>query len=142
MVDTARCNAYVCHRLALNEQLSCDEENLDNDGNDVVLNMRDKHRSFVAGLAREMFDGTWKNNLSDDDGIPFTEANNVTAALSMSGCRGAPKNISSETQEECAGRESWLALSGKSQAMRECAVCRFECRKPTQKKRNTAKLTK
>ncbi|GMF55262.1 unnamed protein product [Phytophthora fragariaefolia] len=39
--------------------ISCDEENLVNGGNDVVLNTRDKHRSFVAGLAREMFDGTW-----------------------------------------------------------------------------------
>ncbi|GMF35571.1 unnamed protein product [Phytophthora fragariaefolia] len=58
MVGIAHCNAYVCHRLVLNEQLSCDEENLDNGGNYVALNTRDKQRSFVAVLARETFDET------------------------------------------------------------------------------------
>ncbi|GMF16682.1 unnamed protein product [Phytophthora fragariaefolia] len=54
-----------------------------------------------------------KRHLMAADSSDFVTliSSNLGKSVLNCGCRGVLKNISSETQAECAGRESWLALS-------------------------------
>lgn len=71
-IDIARCNAYICHRLACIPELNGEEDLLGGDEEGSARSGRDKHRSFVASLVREMFDGSWAESLDDDDGMLYT----------------------------------------------------------------------
>nr|AAV92925.1 transposase [Phytophthora infestans] len=126
MIDIARCNAYICHQMARRSNHSGFSDGEDS----PESSRRDEHRAFVASLVREMFDGTWKESLSDDDGMLFANSNDgPTSSL----CHAANTAVSSGTNDVCVARESWIALKDRSRAIRECTVCRFECRNPTQK---------
>ncbi|GMF53625.1 unnamed protein product [Phytophthora fragariaefolia] len=132
-IDIARCNAYICHQLASIPELNGEEDLLGGDEEGSARSGRGKHRSFVASLVREMFDGSWSESLDNDDCMLYT------GSCTSSGI--APSSAEGETETKatdqivpnCVVRESWLELKGRSRAMRECVVCRFEGRRPTQK---------
>ncbi|GMF56943.1 unnamed protein product [Phytophthora fragariaefolia] len=70
MVDIARCNAYVCHELCCGRTPGC-EVNSIFDETKTRPEHRDHHRSFVAALVRELFDGSWIQWLESDNGLIY-----------------------------------------------------------------------
>ncbi|KAJ8577633.1 hypothetical protein ON010_g1578 [Phytophthora cinnamomi] len=94
---------------------------------------RDKHRAFVAALAREMFDGTWKRWQQAEDGLVYA-GGDITVTSRQSRVDGDNTSSASVSiQQRCVAKESMLVLKGRSRTMRECTVCRLEGRSPTQK---------
>ncbi|ETO58937.1 hypothetical protein F444_22685 [Phytophthora nicotianae P1976] len=57
MIDITRCNTYICHTLAQGDDVNGATQL---DGSSSQLRGRDRHRSFVAELIGELFDGTWR----------------------------------------------------------------------------------
>jgi hypothetical protein len=134
LLDIARCNAFICDELARGNNLEPlgaeDPQSISSE----TLPGRDRHRAFVVGLVRELFSGEWKKWIETGNGMLY--ASSPTPAATST----APETTSNtETtlpgppSVMCVANKSWLALKGKSRTMRECTVCKFECRKPTQK---------
>lgn len=137
MIDIARCNAYVCHQMATGSVVGDDIDSLGEVRGDVTegsaSSIRDPHRTFVASLVKEMFDGSWRESLRADNGMLFT-VNNIESTQTPSiPIRNDETTVAGSTVPACTARESWIVLKDRSRAKRECTVCRFECRRPTQK---------
>ncbi|GMF45559.1 unnamed protein product [Phytophthora fragariaefolia] len=128
IIDIARCNAYICDSIARDSYQG-------RSSNQSESKARDRHRSFVISLVRELFNGDWKACIDRDCGMVYaaTTASTTTSA--------PPRNVRSEVSAEiiptqgqvCVAKESWWILQGRSRSMRKCTVCKFECRDATQK---------
>lgn len=114
-IDIARCNAYVTRKLAIGDK-----------GDKT----RDSHKIFVEDLAHQLISGEWKNSLGDDGMMydsPSTEVERIPRSPSAS-------QLTSPAAVHCQGQKSLQAdeVSSKSRAKRQCVICRFEMRYPTE----------
>jgi len=117
LIDIARTNAYLTRRMAIDTSRD-----------------RDPHRTFVTELVSEFISGRWKEAPSDGR-MAFassvtSEPEATTAATPPSSGYVAASVHRSQTQ--CDVMSSKQVFKGKSRRKRECVVCRYECRYPTE----------
>jgi hypothetical protein len=112
-IDIARCNAYICRKLSGAE-----------------LHPRDPHRQFMMDLSAELINGDWKNAIGDTGMFLCDPSNgNVQPRLiSMSPRVASP----SRSSTECNLVNSKQVFP-KNRSRRECVVCRFEGRYPSER---------
>ncbi|GMF45511.1 unnamed protein product [Phytophthora fragariaefolia] len=134
LLDIARCNAFICDELARGNSLDRSSAEDPQSSSNETLPGRDRHRAFVVGLVRELFSGEWKKCIETENGMLYASGPSPAAT------RTTPETTSNNETTlpipslvMCVANESWLALKGKSRTMRECTICKFECRTPTQK---------
>lgn len=133
MIDIARCNAYICHELAAGKTPTCDDGSDDDPGGLSASSNRDPHRFFVLSLVRELLDGSWMQWLENDKGMIYTNDKTTPNLQEPAACSQDVTAASRDTPAPCVAKEAWIVLKGRSRSMRECTVCRFECRPATQK---------
>ena len=110
-IDIARCNAYIARKMS-----------------GAVLNARDAHRQFVNELSSELIFGDWKN-APGDTGLLYADP----------APDGAPQNSVPSPRVPSPSRNSVVCtlknskqVFPSSRAKRECVVCRFEGRYPSE----------
>ncbi|ETK70836.1 hypothetical protein L915_21836 [Phytophthora nicotianae] len=139
MIDIARCNAYVCHQLASNPDLTGEKDLIEADWAGFGRG-RDNHLSFVAALVREMFNGSWKEGLINSDGMLYADTiatpNTTSASASITSCA----EVTSCVATECVARESWYAKDGVERSVNVPCVALKEGRR--HKKTIIARCTK
>jgi Transposase IS4 len=113
-IDLARCNAYICRKLS-----------------GAFLDGRDPHREFVMNLSAELLNGEWKNALGDRGMFFSAPVNQQESLLSPRPMFSPGVMTPTRVGVECKQKHSKQVFPN-SRWKRECVVCRFECRYPSE----------
>ncbi len=108
--DIARCNAYICRKLT-----------------NIYDGVRDPHRLFMSELISDLLNGKWSNPASDTS-MMFNDADEIVPDVRYTPSRSSP---SAPVVIECCGMSARQVFPD-SRPKRECVVCRFERRYPTE----------
>jgi Transposase IS4 len=113
-IDIARCNAYIARKLS-----------------GSMTSVRDPHREFMMNLSSELISGEWMNSLGDV-GMMLGDPALVNCDGVMTPVAASPRIASpAKTRDECDLRSSKQVFP-ESRAKRECVICRFEGRWPSE----------
>jgi hypothetical protein len=115
-IDIARCNAFICTKMA-----------------GGTANKRDPHRDLIVRLSSELLNGEWKNAIGEKGLLysePPSEAIADTTPSTPSGLV-SPTPTTPISRVECNVKSSKQVYKT-NRAKRECVVCRFEERYPTE----------
>jgi hypothetical protein len=109
-IDIARCNGYITRKLVLGQN-----------------GARDMHRDYMEELTMQLLTGEWKNSIGDD-GMLFDNPDVAQEPATPSKISRA-LNPPTPTQQ-CVAQNSSQVIQ--SRPKRQCIVCRFENRYPTE----------
>lgn len=113
-IDIARCNGYICRKMS-----------------GVQLHPRDPHREYVMDLISELINGEWQN-VPGDVGLLHSTPVNLSRLPSIASPRiASPCQSPARPTVDCVMTSS-KQVYPKSRAKRECVICRFEGRYPSE----------
>jgi len=111
IIDIARCNAYICRKMS-----------------GAVLHPRDPHRQFMVDLSSELLSDTWKSSLGDV-GLFFSSPMEPRSQVTPTSI--SPRSALTSNTRPCTLKNSKQVFPA-GRAKRECVVCRFEGRYPSE----------
>jgi len=133
-IDIACCNAYLTRKLVCTDR----SPSQDGDSRQVMATMpaRNEHEKFMIELIQELVSSKWQENV-EDDVLPYDDqefgvlARSPTVSRSLPGTPKIPMTTCS-TLIDCPYVTSKQALEDSSRTKRQCIVCRWEDRHPTE----------